>query len=56
MPITDKSPPKEIYRLFGVSKKQYKRVIGGLYKERKILVEPDGTRLVSGENGGTQDP
>ena len=55
MPITDKSPPREIYRLFGVSKKQYKRVIGGLYKERLILVEPEGTRLVRGKNDAAAD-
>lgn len=46
MPITDKSPPEEIYRLFGVSKKAYKRAIGGLYKKRLITFENNGTKLV----------
>jgi predicted RNA-binding protein (virulence factor B family) len=46
MPVTDKSPPEEIYRLFGVSKKTYKRAIGGLYKKRLITFENGGTRLV----------
>jgi len=46
MPVTDKSPPEEIYRLFGVSKKAYKRAIGGLYKKRVITFENNGTKLV----------
>jgi len=46
MPITDKSPPEEIYRLFEVSKKAYKRAIGGLYKKRLITFENNGTKLV----------
>jgi len=46
MPVTDKSPPEEIYRLFGVSKKAYKRAIGGLYKKRLITFENNGTKLV----------
>jgi predicted RNA-binding protein (virulence factor B family) len=45
MPITDKSPPEEIYKLFGASKKAYKRAIGGLYKKRRITFEKDGTKL-----------
>jgi predicted RNA-binding protein (virulence factor B family) len=45
MPITDKSPPEEIYRLFEVSKKAYKRAIGGLYKKRLITFENNGTKL-----------
>jgi predicted RNA-binding protein (virulence factor B family) len=45
MPITDKSPPEEIYRLFGVSKKTYKQAIGALYKKRRITFEDNGTRL-----------
>ena len=46
MPITDKSPPEEIYRLFEVSKKAYKRAIGGLYKKRLITFENNGTKLI----------
>ncbi len=45
MPITIKSPPEEIYNRFGVSKKTYKRAIGGLYKKRLITLEDSGTRL-----------
>ncbi len=46
MPVTDKSPPEEIYRLFGVSKKTYKQAIGALYKKRLITFENNGTKLV----------
>ena len=45
MPVTDKNPPEDIYRLFGVSKKSYKMAIGALYKKRLITFEGGGTRL-----------
>lgn len=48
-PLTDKTPPEEIYRLFGVSKKKYKVALGGLYKARKLKVDDDGIRLVAAE-------
>ncbi len=44
--LDDKSPPEVIYRLFGVSKKTYKKAIGSLYKKRLILIETAGIRLV----------
>ena len=44
--VTDKSPPEQIYSAFGVSKKVFKQAIGGLYKQRKILIEEEGIRLV----------
>ena len=43
--ITDKSAPDEIYDMFGISKKAFKRSIGTLYKERKITMEPTGIKL-----------
>ena len=45
IPITDKSQPKTIADLFGVSKKIFKRTIGNLYKKRLIAIEKDGIRL-----------
>jgi predicted RNA-binding protein (virulence factor B family) len=45
MPITGKSSPEEIYKLFGVSKKTYKQAIGALYKKRLISFEDNGTKL-----------
>ena len=49
--ISDKSSPETIYRLFGISKKQYKNAIGALYKRRMITIEEGCIRLVqeSGE-------
>lgn len=44
--VTDDSPPEEIYALFGVSKKNFKKAIGALYKKRLITIAPDGIRLV----------
>lgn len=45
LPITDKSTPEEIYSLFHISKKAFKKAIGTLYKQRKISLEPDGIKL-----------
>jgi len=45
--VTDKSPPEEIYALFSVSKKVFKKAIGSLYKKRLITIGPDGISLVS---------
>lgn len=44
--VDDKSPPEVIYRLFGASKKTFKKAIGALYRQRRILIESDGIRLV----------
>ncbi len=43
--VDDKSAPEVIYRLFGASKKTYKKAIGGLYRKRLIVIESDGIRL-----------
>lgn len=43
--VDDKSPPEVIYRLFGASKKTFKKAIGALYKKRLILIESSGIRL-----------
>lgn len=45
LPLSDKSPPEEIYRKFGCSKKAFKMAIGTLYKDRKISIEPEEIRL-----------
>ena len=46
MLITDKSPPDEIYKAFGVSKKVFKQSIGTLYKKRIISFEKGGINLI----------
>ena len=43
--LTDRSPPDDIYRAFGVSKASYKKALGQLYRQRRILIEPDRIRL-----------
>lgn len=45
-PVHDKSDPKLISDLFGMSKKAFKKAIGGLYKQRVISIEKDGIRLL----------
>jgi len=45
IPVTDKSSPDTIYKLFNASKKSYKKAIGALYKKRIIQLEKDGVRL-----------
>lgn len=44
--LTDKSSPNLIYEAFGVSKSNYKKAIGKLYKKRLITIEKDVIRLV----------
>lgn len=44
--ITDKSSPDEIAQVFGCSKKDFKKAVGLLYKERKIEIAPTELRLV----------
>lgn len=47
IPLHDKSPAEEIYALFGVSKKTFKKAVGDLYKQRLITLHDDGLRLVN---------
>jgi predicted RNA-binding protein (virulence factor B family) len=46
LPYHDKSHPEEIKRAFKLSKKNFKKAIGKLYKDRMITIESDGIRLV----------
>ncbi len=43
--LSDKSSPEDIYEVFGVSKKVFKQAIGILFKQRSIVIEPQGIRL-----------
>ena len=45
-PLCDKSPAEEIYAMFGVSKKVFKKAVGDLYKKRLIEITDEGLRLV----------
>lgn len=45
--VHDKSDPQLISRIFGMSKKAFKKTIGGLYKQGVISIEDDGIRLIN---------
>lgn len=45
LPLHDKSSVEDIQRTINDSKKNFKRAIGQLYKEGKILIEENGIRL-----------
>ncbi len=44
--ITDKSPPEKIYAVFSVSKANYKKALGALYRQRKIILDKQRITLV----------
>ncbi len=46
IPINDKSSPETIKERFSMSKKEFKRTIGGLYKKRLIRITDTGISLV----------
>lgn len=47
LPIGDKSAPERIYELVQMSKKNFKKSVGSLYKKRLITVEPTAIQLTS---------
>ena len=46
LPYSDKSSPDDLMRVFGISKKVFKKAIGGLYKQHLIMIEDGGVRVV----------
>ncbi|WP_294142859.1 S1-like domain-containing RNA-binding protein [uncultured Sanguibacteroides sp.] len=44
--VSDKSAPEEIYRLFGCSKKNYKKAVGGLFKQRRVEIGEHELKLI----------
>lgn len=42
-PVSEKMSPEMIATIFECSKKDFKKAVGHLYKERKIIIAPDGT-------------
>jgi len=46
LPIGDKSSPELIYKTFEISKKDFKKGIGKLYKDKKIAIDKEEIRLV----------
>jgi len=47
--LTDKSSPEEIAKRFSMSKATFKKSIGVLYRQRKVLIKDDGVHLVKVE-------
>ena len=45
MVLSDKSEPEEIYKGFGCSKKNYKKALGTLLKQRLIEIGDSEVRL-----------
>lgn len=45
LPYHDKSSPDEIRDYFQMTKNQFKRTIGHLFKQKKIIIEKNGIRL-----------
>ena len=46
LPFNDKADPEFIREATGMSKNEFKRAVGNLYKQRLILIESDGIRRV----------
>lgn len=46
LPLTDKSSPEEIENRLQMSKKNFKKAVGGLYKQGLIALEENGIRLI----------
>jgi len=44
--LTDYSPPEAIYKQYGVSKGNYKKALGKLYKQRRISLSKDRISLL----------
>lgn len=44
--VNDKSDPRVIKKVFNMSKNQFKKSIGRLYKQRKIIFTNDGIKLI----------
>lgn len=45
LPYGDHTDPETIQKEFGMSKKTFKKILGTLYREGKILIQDDGIRL-----------
>jgi predicted RNA-binding protein (virulence factor B family) len=46
MAVSDNTSPEMINAMFGISKKNFKKAIGSLYKKRMITFDSDGIRLI----------
>ena len=53
LPLHDKSSPDEIDKMFQMSKKTFKYIIAGFYRERKIAITKTGIRLLQKKHNRT---
>jgi predicted RNA-binding protein (virulence factor B family) len=56
LPFHDKTPPEEIRRAFGVSKKTFKQAIGSLYRAHRVVIESGGIRLAAARAAAAPSP
>jgi predicted RNA-binding protein (virulence factor B family) len=47
-PLSDTTPSEDIFRLFGTSKKNFKRAVGRLYKSRAVAIDDDSCITLAG--------
>ena len=45
LPLHDKSPPEQVQKMLGLSKKLFKKGLGGLYKDGVVELVDGGIRL-----------
>jgi predicted RNA-binding protein (virulence factor B family) len=53
--VGDHSSPEEIRRIFGLSKKAFKRAVGSLLKQRQISIDSGGFVVVLRRDSGAPD-
>ena len=54
MPLHDKSSPTFIQKTLGISKKSFKKAVGGLYKDGLVTLTAEGVSLTN--NGAESRP
>jgi predicted RNA-binding protein (virulence factor B family) len=54
--LTDKSPPEEIYQQFQVSKSNYKKALGALYRQRIINIDKQKITLLDTTDQSANEP
>lgn len=46
LPYHDKTDPETIKNMLGLSKKSFKKAVGSLYRDKRILIKDDGIELI----------
>lgn len=53
MQVSDKSSPRDIESWFKMSKKNFKKALGALYKKRLIIIEDEGVKLADNKGNAS---